>query len=238
MRFSNQLSIAALLVLATFTPTLASISASCAQESLALVGQRALQDAADRVEVECQPSSTSGTISFNYDECSAKDAFLDACSSAGGKVLYYDVNINCSQDESSVISVQASNVPECVGISCGEAGLATKNDRVFSSLQQQLKGSNFMCSVNGGSTISEPLPPLDAVPTISPNDEVVSTENGDADGGEESSVNDGNPTGSPTRDESDNIISLGSIDNDSSGAGMISSGMFAAGLVSVLIALA
>ena len=237
MLFSNQLSIAALLVLATFTPALASISASCAQESLALVGQRALQDAADRVEVECQPFSTSGAISFNYDECSAKDAFLDACSSAGGKVLYYDVNINCSQDESSVISVQASNVPECVGISCGEAGLATKNDRVFSSLQQQLKGSNFMCSVNGGSTISEPLPPLDAVPTISPNDEVLSTENGDPAGGEEIIVVDvGNPTGSPTRDESDNIISFGS--NDSSGASMISSGMFAAGLVSVFFVLA
>ena len=232
MLFYYQLSITAVLALATFTPTLASISESCAQESLALVGQRALQDAANRVEMECQPSSTSGTISFNYDECAAKDAFLDACSTAGGRVLYYDVNIACSQDENSVISVQATNVPECVGISCGEAGLATKHDRVFSSLQQQLKGSNYMCSVNGGSTISEPLPPLDTVPTIVPNDEVVTTENGDADGGEESSVDAGNPTGSPTRVESDNIISL-----DSSGAGIISSGMFAAGLVSVLFAL-
>lgn len=236
MLFYNQLSITVALALAQFSPALASISASCAQESLALVSQRALQDAADRVEVECQPSSTSGTISFNYEECAAKDAFLDACSTAGGKVMYYDVNINCSQpDESSAISVQANNVPECVGMSCGEAGLATKNDRVFVSLQQQLKGSNFMCSVNGGSAISEPLPPLEAVPALAPNNE-LSTENGDVGGGEDSGVDAGNPTGSSMRDESDNIISLGS--NDSSGAGMMPSGMFAVGLVSVLIALA
>lgn len=227
MRFSGQLLFASILVLATFAPALASISASCAQESLALVGQRALQEAADRVEMECQPSSRSGTISFNYDGCAAKDAFLDACIAAGGKVLFYDVNVSCSQG----IEIRATNVPECVGISCGEEGLATKNDRVFSSLQQQLKGSNFICSVNGGSTMREPSP-MDVVPTISPNDELQTTENGNADGGMDFGVDAGNPTGSPTREESENSMSIGS--NDSSGAGMISSSVFALGLVSVL----
>ena len=157
----------------------------------------------------------------------AKDSFLDACIAAGGKVLFYDVNVSCSQG----IEIRATNVPECVGISCGQEGLATKNDRVFSSLQQQLKGSNFICSVNGGSTMREPSP-MDVVPTISPNDELQTTENGNADGGMDFGVDAGNPTGSPTREESENSMSIGS--NDSSGAGMISSSVFALGLVSVL----
>jgi hypothetical protein len=145
-------------------PAAASFSESCARESMALVGQRALQDAADRVEVDCQPStSASGSISYNYDGCPAKDSFLAACSAAGGKTLFYNVDISCSQG----IRIVATNVPECVGASCGEDGLATKNDRVFSSLEQQLKGSNFVCSVTGGSTVREPSPPAGAVPTIS-----------------------------------------------------------------------
>ena len=74
--------------------------------------------------------------------------------------------------------------------------------------------------------------PMDVVPTISPNDELQTTENGNADDGMDFGVDAGNPTGSPTREESENSMSIGS--NDSSGAGMISSSVFALGLVSVL----
>eukprot|EP00563_Minutocellus_polymorphus_P018250 CAMPEP_0197733944 /NCGR_PEP_ID=MMETSP1434-20131217/44167_1 /TAXON_ID=265543 /ORGANISM="Minutocellus polymorphus, Strain CCMP3303" /LENGTH=197 /DNA_ID=CAMNT_0043321343 /DNA_START=164 /DNA_END=757 /DNA_ORIENTATION=+ len=196
---------------------------------MALVGQRSLQDAADRVEIDCQPSSASGVISYNYDDCAARDDFLAACSTAGGKVLHYNVDISCSQDGGSGISIQATNVPECVGISCGEEGLATKNDRVFSSLEQQLKGAKFICSVNGGNSMKEPSPPpLGTVPTIVPSP----TEQ------EQSSVDAGIPTDAPTRDEPENIINLGGNDDSSgAGAGMFSTSVFAIGLVSAFFTL-
>ena len=201
MRFyRHQISLFAVVAVATFVPSLASMSESCAQESMALVGQRALQKAADQVEMQCQPSSASGVISYNYDDCPAKDIFLAACSTAGGKVLRYNVDISCSQDEGSGISIQATNVPECVGISCGEEGLATKNDRVFSSLEQQLKGTKFICSINGGSSMTEPTaPPLDVVPTIVPSLPVKQ---------DDGIVDAGIPTDAPTRDGAETFISF------------------------------
>ena len=167
---------------------------------MALIGHRALEEAADQVEMQCQPSSASGVISYNYDDCPAKDTFLAACSTAGGKVLRYNVDISCSQDEGSDISIQAINVPECVGMSCGEEGLATKNDRVFSSLEQQLKGTKFICSINGGSSMTEPTaPPLDVVPTIVPSLPVKQ---------DDGIVDAGIPTDAPTRDGAETFISF------------------------------
>ena len=225
----RQVSLFAVVAVAAFAPSLALISESCAQESMALVGQRALQEAADQVETQCQPSSASGFISYNYDDCAAKDAFLAACSTAGGKVLRYNVDILCSQDAGSGISIKATNVPECVGISCGKEGLATKNDRVFSSLEQQLEGAKFICSVNEGSSMTEPsAPPLDAVPTIVPS---LPAEQVDG------IVDAGIPTDAPTRDGAETIISFG--DNDSSGAvaGMFSISALMIGLISAFFAL-
>ena len=225
----RQVSLFAVVAVAAFAPSLALISESCAQESMALVGQRALQEAADQVETQCQPSSASGFISYNYDDCAAKDAFLAACSTAGGKVLRYNVDISCSQDAGSGISIKATNVPECVGMSCGKEGLATKNDRVFSSLEQQLKGAKFICSVNGGSSMTEPsAPPLDVVPTIVPS---LPAEQ------EDGIVDAGIPTDAPTRDGAETIISFG--DNDSSGAvaDMLSISALMIGLVSAFFAL-
>lgn len=210
-------------VVAVVPPSLASISESCAQESMALVGQRALQEAADQVEMQCQPSSASGVISYNYDACAAKDDFLAACSTAGGKVLHYDVDISCSQDAGSGISIQATNVPECVGISCGEETLATKNDRVFSSLEQQLKGAKYICSINGGSSMAESsAPPLDVVPTIVPS---LPAEQ------EDGIVDAGIPTDAPTRDGAENDDSSGAV------AGMFSMGALSIGLISAFFAL-
>mmetsp|Transcript_34441 Transcript_34441/g.75379 ORF Transcript_34441/g.75379 Transcript_34441/m.75379 type:complete len:253 (-) Transcript_34441:113-871(-) len=145
------------------------VTDACAQESIGLVGQRTLQDAAEKVETECQPSSAGSSITYDYDGCSTTSEFSAACTSIGGKMLYYDVDMSCSQSGSSAVSLRATNVPECVGASCGLDSLSSKNDKIFGKIESQLNDAGFTCSISSGSNVpaqEETLP--EAVPAPVP----------------------------------------------------------------------
>lgn len=152
------------------------VTGACAQESIGLVGQRTLQDAAKKVETECQPSSAgSSMITYDYDGCSTTSEFSAACTSVGGKMLYYDVDMSCSQSGSSAVSLRATNVPECVGASCGLDSLSSKNDKIFGKIESQLNDAGFTCSISSGSNVStqeetlpEPVPAPVPEPMPSP----------------------------------------------------------------------
>ena len=125
----------------------------CNAENSALTAQRLFMDASRSVMEDCALTSgeetTSDTFLYNYADCSAASDFTASCSAAGGKILYYNVRINCSNGDGIDIQIGANNVPECVGKSCNSGRLSMKNDAAFKQVEKELEDVGFTCGVTG-----------------------------------------------------------------------------------------